>query len=104
MRGILFIALLGCNPQGSDVPDNIWETLDASRSSQWDTAVPEDTGLILIPTMDDMCPTDPNKTEPGFCGCDWIDLDIDGANGPDSCVHREAVIDSNATAVTKRGM
>ncbi|MBK7345075.1 MAG: thrombospondin type 3 repeat-containing protein [Saprospiraceae bacterium] len=36
-----------------------------------------------VANSDDLCPNDPNKTEPGVCGCDVSDLDTDGDGTPD---------------------
>ncbi len=94
MRGLVFIVLMGCVP-GDDVAlGTPFGAADLGRSGPWDTA---DSGLELVPTADDSCPSDPAKMEPGFCGCGWIDVDADGANGPDACIHMHAVVDVNAT-------
>ncbi len=34
--------------------------------------------LTLVPTSEDRCPDDPNKTAPGVCGCGVPDIDSDG--------------------------
>ncbi len=35
------------------------------------------------PDCEDLCPKDPNKTEPGVCGCGVADTDADGDGTPD---------------------
>ena len=93
MRSLWLVAMVGCtvgdgvSPDGP-MGDEVW-----ARSGVGDTS---DSGLILMPTNDDQCPSDPNKTEPGFCGCDWVDLDVDGSGGPETCVSSLASVDSNA--------
>lgn len=37
-----------------------------------------------VPTSGDDCPNDPNKVQPGFCGCGVADIDADG-NGTLDC-------------------
>ncbi len=36
-----------------------------------------------VPNGADGCPTDPNKTEPGACGCGNLDDDLDSNGTPD---------------------
>jgi hypothetical protein len=42
------------------------------------------------PDADDGCPDDPNKIEPGDCGCGQPDRDVDG-NGVSDCLEPQAV-------------
>ncbi len=50
-----------------------------------------------VPDVSDNCPTDNQKGDPGFCGCDWIDVDADLDSFVDSCVHTTAFVDDRAT-------
>ena len=98
MRGLWFVVLMGCTSQEGSSLSSPWDAPGHARQGLGDTAGDTgDSGLDLVPTMDDMCPSDPNKTEEGYCGCDWIDLDIDGANGAETCVHSTALVDGSAT-------
>ena len=48
------------------------------------------TGEYFCPGDQDNCPNDPNKTEPGICGCGTPDTDSDGDGTPDcndQCPH-----------------
>ena len=45
----------------------------------------------------DNCPTDPDKDDPGYCGCEWVDLDLDLVPGAESCVHSTANVGAGAT-------
>ncbi len=47
---------------------------------------PEDSNFFFNCVVDN-CPEDPNKTEPGICGCGISDIDSDG-NGLVDCVER----------------
>ncbi len=40
-------------------------------------------GVGFVPNAGDGCPTDPNKTAPGTCGCGAADTDTDGDSFPD---------------------
>jgi hypothetical protein len=42
----------------------------------------------------DLCPDDPNKTEPGYCGCGVPDIDVNGDGTPD-CGFRYGDVDGN---------
>ncbi|MEM7247068.1 MAG: S8 family serine peptidase [Acidobacteriota bacterium] len=44
-----------------------------------------DTDADLVGDACDTCPEEPTKTEPGDCGCDWPDRDLD-ENGVTDCV------------------
>jgi hypothetical protein len=43
----------------------------------------QDTDGDGVPNCEDGCPDDPNKTEPGLCGCGIEDTDTDGDQTPD---------------------
>ncbi|HMO40268.1 MAG TPA: thrombospondin type 3 repeat-containing protein, partial [Saprospiraceae bacterium] len=43
----------------------------------------EDRRRFTAPVCQDNCPDDPNKTEPGICGCGTPDTDTDGDGTPD---------------------
>ena len=45
----------------------------------------------------DECDFDPDKSLEGFCGCDWIDLDINSDATDETCVHNTAYVDPRAT-------
>ena len=38
----------------------------------------ESTDITKVDVLDDNCPNDPDKTEPGVCGCGVTDIDTDG--------------------------
>ncbi len=52
-----------------------------SAQSCTDTSV--DTDGDGVPDTEDRCPSDPNKTEPGICGCNVPETDTDGDRAPD---------------------
>ena len=84
MRPLLFVVLSACStgPNVGDAPD--W-------MRAWDTGA-----LPLVPTSDDACPTDPNKTEPGYCGCEWVDIDSNSDTTFDACAHSTATVHPSA--------
>ncbi len=48
----------------------------------------QSTGTIVVNDPNDLCPSDPNKSAPGICGCGTADTDSDGdgtANCLDGC-------------------
>ena len=61
----------------------------------WNSSHPFETGyekmadvwfsalLEILPVANDNCPDDPNKTEPGACGCGTPDVDTDNDGTPD---------------------
>ena len=48
------------------------------------TSLPPDTTTTTLPS-EDLCPDDPNKTEPGICGCGRTDVDSD-SDGIEDCI------------------
>lgn len=51
--------------------------------------------LVAVPSVSfaqDACPTDPNKTAPGLCGCGVADSDFDGDTLVDSCIQPGATV------------
>jgi hypothetical protein len=48
-----------------------------------DTDGLESTDTTKVYVLEDLCPNDPNKTEPGICGCGVADIDTDGDGVPD---------------------
>jgi UDP-3-O-[3-hydroxymyristoyl] glucosamine N-acyltransferase len=89
----LILGLMGCGNSG--MPD-AWDAggfpVDAMLERTMDTGY-----LDLIATVDE-CPDDPDKQAPGFCGCDYIDLDLAVPEGAETCVHRTAVIQGSVGA------
>ncbi|WP_020586170.1 carboxypeptidase regulatory-like domain-containing protein [Desulfobacter curvatus] len=59
--------------------DNITFIVSATQAS----VEPTDTDNDGTPDDEDGCPTDPNKTEPGTCGCGVADTDTDTDGTPD---------------------
>lgn len=60
---------------GGDLgPLNDWDV----RGDTWTFGEPSDTDGDGVPDEDDGCPNDPNKIEPGICGCGMLDTDTDG--------------------------
>ena len=49
------------------------------------TSLPTDTDADGVHDVDDGCPSDANKTEPGICGCGVADIDAD-ADGVIDCI------------------
>ena len=52
--------------------------------------------LLSIAFAQDQCP-DTEKTEPGYCGCAYEDIDVNSDSVADSCVHFDAQVDPAAT-------
>ena len=76
--GLTFVLAVGC------VSD-----LDALEGAANTMARTVDTGGMALQPTSDQCPTDPNKEEPGLCGCEFIDPVPVERN---TCVHSSATV------------
>ena len=77
----IFISL-SSSTQGSGEAGFIWDDDSTECWGDWNISI-----TFLPP---DLCPNDPNKTEPGICGCGVADTDSDGdgtADCNDLCVN-----------------
>lgn len=84
----LFVGLIDCNGNGRrdycDLDDGI--SADCDENAVPDECQPElDRDGDHVLDMCDECPDDPNKSEPGACGCGVLDTDSDG-DGVADCV------------------
>ncbi|HNQ22885.1 MAG TPA: GDSL-type esterase/lipase family protein [Phycisphaerae bacterium] len=59
------------------------EVLNEEFDAGLNPLLPSDLGALAGITDCDDCPNDPNKTEPGVCGCGTPDTDTDGDGIPD---------------------
>ncbi len=73
-------AVVETKPDGTTMEDN--NVLARNNAAQDPSEDPDGDG---VPDCFDECPADPNKTEPGTCGCGVPDTDTDGDGAPD-CV------------------
>ncbi|MGE0087078.1 MAG: choice-of-anchor Q domain-containing protein, partial [Desulfococcaceae bacterium] len=73
-----------------------WSGVDESSGHSASVVMNSDKVVTVIFTPDyptDLCPYDPNKTEPGICGCGVADTDTDGdgtADCKDNCLNDPA--------------
>ena len=66
-------------------------SVNATLSDDCDAILSDEIEIVVLPDsdgdsvcdIDDECPDDPNKTEPGSCGCGVSDLDTDNDQIPD---------------------
>lgn len=70
-------AISSVNDSGEDSLD----TEGTDSSTEYDTEKDTESESDII--GEDQCPLDPNKTEPGFCGCGVLDMDEDKDGTPD---------------------
>lgn len=95
------LAILGASGEGCEPLEILAQVLAQAQSetqqqtqqqsSQVDVNVNVDVGANGNGGVDkppvDLCPNDPNKTQPGICGCGALDTDRDG-DGAMDCVDR----------------
>jgi pimeloyl-ACP methyl ester carboxylesterase len=101
---ILFISFLGIFPVNSETLDPSGCEAAYQTCQEWWEIINKDIAAV------DNCPDDPNKTEPGVCGCGVVDTDSDrdgtadcidncpkdfGKTDPGACGCGVADIDSN---------
>jgi len=90
----------GCHPQSptttTTLPPTTTTTLEPTTTTTLPptptTTLPSTPTTTLAPTTttttlpsEDLCPDDPNKTEPGVCGCGISDVDSD-SDGLEDCI------------------
>ena len=65
----------------TDSPENFATVSELPAGCESDCTEDDDGDGTV--NCNDLCPDDPNKTEPGECGCNTLDTDTDGDDTPD---------------------
>ena len=89
--------VVGTIPAGVTFDPAKYIFYDANDDYTYVGLKPDDSDGDGVNDVDEECDNDPSKTVEGFCGCNWIDLDLDITPGDETCVHETAFVSPLAT-------